>query len=284
MNIITKGIDVSYYQGDIDFAKVKASGVGFVIIRCGITGWGDAKSKKADVRFEEYYAKAKQAGLGVGVYYYSCAETVAEATAEAQLTLQLLEGKQIDYPVWYDVEEPRKLGELTKEQITDIIIAYCTTIEKAGYYCGIYANKNWLDNKMIYDKIKRFDIWLAQWTDKPTYSNPYGIWQYSNNGTIQGINERVDLNYAYKDYPSIIKSNGLNGYTKGQNQATQPTTPTQTTTKPTYKNYTIKKGDSWWKIAQQQMGSGSKCTQLAKYNGKTIFTTIHPGQTLKIPL
>ena len=194
-----KGIDVSEHNGEIDWKKVKAAGVQFAIIRAGY----DRYDKQKDVRFEENYAGAKAAGLHVGAYHYSYAKTAEQAKAEAQTMLAWLKGKSFDYPIVYDIEDASQ-ASLGKSVISDMIRAFCSTIEAAGYYAMVYANKNWLETRIDDDCKARYDVWLAQWTSKPTYAGNYGIWQYTSDGAVDGISGRVDMNIAYKDYPALI--------------------------------------------------------------------------------
>lgn len=194
-----KGIDVSEHNGEIDWKKVKAAGVQFAIIRAGYGRY----DKQKDVRFEENYAGAKAAGLHVGAYHYSYAKTAEQAKAEAQTMLAWLKGKSFDYPIVYDIEDASQ-ASLGKSVISDMIRAFCSTIEAAGYYAMVYANKNWQETRIDDDCKARYDVWLAQWTSKPTYAGNYGIWQYTSDGAVDGIAGMVDMNIAYKDYPALI--------------------------------------------------------------------------------
>ncbi len=212
-----KGIDVSVWQGAIDWKKVKAAGIEFAMLRCG---FGKNKTQ-VDGQFEANYKNAKAAGVPVGVYHYSYAQNVSDAEKEAEFCLSLLKGKQFEYPIAFDIEDKtqRNLG---KELISQIIMTFCEKVEKAGYYVCIYANKDWLDNRIHTYCKNRFDVWLAQWTSKPTYNGKFGIWQYSSKGSVNGISGNVDMNIAYKDYPLIIKANKLNGFTENKKEESKP--------------------------------------------------------------
>lgn len=202
-----RGIDVSKWQGNIDWKKVKASGVDFAILRAG---YGSAVSQK-DVTFEDNYKNAKAVGMPVGAYHYSYAKDVAGAKREAQTFLEWVKGKQFEYPVVFDIEES-SVFNLGKNTVSEIIKAFCSTVENAGYYVSVYTNKNWLDN-VVSDEVKsKYDTWLAQWASAPSYEGPYGMWQYTSSGTVDGISGRVDMDIAYKNYPEIIKRNKLNGW------------------------------------------------------------------------
>lgn len=203
------GIDVSKYQGKVDWQKVKKAGVQFAMIRAG---FGRFPSQK-DECFEENYKNATAAGVPVGAYHYSYAKSAADAKEEARVFLSWLAGKQFSYPVAYDIEEKAQ-ADLGKAAVSDIIRAFCEAVEAAGYYVCIYANKFFLDNYVDDDCKKRYDVWVAQWAAKNTYEGSYGMWQYSSTGTVDGIDGRVDLDNAYKDYPAIMKANGLNGVKK----------------------------------------------------------------------
>jgi len=203
----TKGIDVSVWQSDIDFAKVKAAGIQFVIIRAG---YGNGNKDKY---FEQNYSRAKAAGLAVGAYWYSYAASAEGAKQEAQKCVAILKGKQFEYPVYFDLEEKSQLSK-GKDFCSALITAFCDEMEAQGYFAGFYTSLSAV-NAYVTDAVKkRYAYWCAQWNDKCTYSGQYGLWQYSSKGSVSGINGNVDLDYAYVDYPSIIKKGGFNGFTK----------------------------------------------------------------------
>lgn len=202
-----RGIDVSKWQGNIDWNKVKASGVDFAILRAG---YGSVSSQK-DVTFEDNYQNAKAAGVPVGAYHYSYAKDIAGAKKEAQTFLEWIKGKQFEYPVVFDIEESATYN-LGRNTVSEIIKTFCSIVEAAGYYVSVYTNKNWLDH-VVSDEVKsKYDTWLAQWTSTPSYAGSYGMWQYTSSGTVDGISGRVDMDIAYKNYPEIIKRNQLNGW------------------------------------------------------------------------
>ena len=204
---LLKGIDVSYAQGVIDWEKVKASGlVDFAILRAGY----GKETSQIDDQFSRNYTACKQLGIPVGAYWYSYATTVAEAEQEANVCLQIIQGKQFEYPVAFDIEEARCLP-----QADAISTTFCTALENAGYYTAIYTFKSALESNFSAAVKNRYDIFLShigvQQTD---YAGDYGLWQYSWTGCIPGISGDVDLDYAYKDYPTMIQNAGLNGFTK----------------------------------------------------------------------
>lgn len=219
MEKLYRGIDVSKWQGEINWNKVKASGVQFAMLR---VGYGRFVGQ-ADETFEKNYQNAKAAGVFVGAYHYSYAKTVAQAKEEAAYCLSLLKGKTFEFPICYDVEDDRQ-KDLSKDEISDIVAAFCETLEDAGYYVSVYMNYSWLNTKVREDIFEKYDIWLAHWVNNTTFARPYGLWQYTSNGTTDGIAGRVDLNFAYKNYPDIMVKNGLNGY-KRESSPSKPNAP-----------------------------------------------------------
>ena len=203
----TFGIDVSEYQSEIDWEKVKAAGKTFAILRCG---YGRYESQ-IDRRFLENYKNAKAAGVHVGAYLFSYAVTPEQAREEAHNCLALIRGKLFEYPIVYDVETAaqRKLG---KEKLSANVQAFCETMEQNGCYVSLYSNLDFLRNVLTTAVTSRYDIWLAQWASKPTYTGAFGMWQYSAAGKVPGITGAVDLDISYKDYPSIMRKNALNGF------------------------------------------------------------------------
>ena len=208
--ITLNGIDVSKYQGNIDWQKVKASGIDFAILRLGYTGTVTRKPT-LDAKFKRNLTEAAKVGLGVGVYYYSTATSLKQAQNEAKFVIKHLKGAKLQYPVYIDTEDAMQ-RQLSKDTLTSIVKEFCETVEQAGYYVGIYANKSWFAEQLNENKLKVYDKWIAQYNDKCTYKGDYGMWQYADNGKIDGIKGNVDLNKCYKDYPKIIKKAKLNGY------------------------------------------------------------------------
>ena len=212
---ILKGIDVSYAQGMIDWEKVKASGlVDFAILRAGY----GRETTQVDTQFERNYAACKQLGIPVGVYWYSYATTVDEAEQEAKVCLQTIQGKQFEYPVAFDIEEARCLPQADALSTT-----FCTALENAGYYTAIYTFKSALESNFSAAVKNRYDIFLSHTGVQQTdYAGSYGLWQYSWTGCIPGISGDVDLDYAYKDYSTMIQNAGLNGFTKATQTIPEP--------------------------------------------------------------
>jgi GH25 family lysozyme M1 (1,4-beta-N-acetylmuramidase) len=227
------GIDVSHHQGNIDWQSVKASGkVDFCIIRAG---YGKSISQK-DAKFEQNYAGCKAQGIPVGAYWYSYAITPAEAEAEARTFLQAIAGKQFEMPVYFDIEEKKALAT-GKNNVSAIVKAFCNVMEKAGYWCGVYASRAHVQSYFDNEVKNRYSLWLAEWGTKLNYSGgEVGMWQYSDKGKINGIGGSVDMDICYVDYPTVIPAAGKNGYTKPTEDAAQaPDMPVEPPVKDTVK-------------------------------------------------
>jgi Lyzozyme M1 (1,4-beta-N-acetylmuramidase) len=206
-----KGIDVSHHQGDVDFTKVKAAGIGFVMLRAGY-GW-ENPGVQTDRKFYRNYQNAQKSGIPCGAYHYSYAKNAAQARLEADFFLKIIRGCRFAYPVAFDLED-RSQANLSRETLTDIVIAFCEKVEKAGYYVCLYSNPDWLKNRLDMERLGRFDLWLAHYAEKPGRDG-LGIWQYSSGGKVNGISGNVDLDIAYRDYPKIMRQSGRNGFSKG---------------------------------------------------------------------
>ncbi len=235
-----KGIDVSVHNGNIDWNKVKADGIEFAILRAGF----GRLEKQKDEKFEQNYAGAKAAGIPVGAYWYSYAMDEDEARLEADVFLKVIKGKQFEMPVYFDLEE-KKQFDLGKEKVSAIMRAFLERVESAGYFTGLYGSASSLTTHTADDIKTHYTIWLAHWVDKTNYSGAYGIWQYSEKGKVDGISGNVDLDICYKDFPTIIKGKGLNGWGKA-NPTPAPAEPdtdvsvTVTIGKDTYKGTLVK--------------------------------------------
>ena len=221
-----KGIDVSVHNGNIDWQKVKAGGIQFAILRAG---YGRLASQK-DERFEQNYTGAKAAGIPIGAYWYSYAMSEDEARLEADVFLSIIKGKQFEFPVYYDVEEKKQFA-LGKEKVSAIMRAFLEKVEAAGYFVGLYGSASSLNTHTSDDIKSRYTIWLAHWVNQTSYGGAYGIWQHSEKGRVNGINGNVDLDICYKDFPTIIKGKGLNGWGKAETTSTPaPDKPDTTVT------------------------------------------------------
>ena len=205
------GVDVSKYNGYPDWKKAKADGVQFAILRLG-SGYGGGY---VDKTFEYNYRECKKAGIGVGVYVAS----YLNISTEIDMTLKALKGKQLEYPIYFDIEDFSLSGRsYTNTQLTNYTVRFCSEVERAGYYVGIYSNKAFLDSRLYWERIKRYDIWIAHWNKGVNYAGKYGMHQYTNKGQWKGIPSTgeggVDTNCCFVDYPSLMKKLGINGYKK----------------------------------------------------------------------
>ena len=191
-DVKARGIDVSHHQGVIDWDKVAASGkVDFVMIRAGY----GKETSQIDTQFEANFAACKRLGIPCGAYWYSYAETAAEAKQEAKVCLSALSGKTFAYPIAYDIEEEKSL------KAADIIAeAFCGAIENAGYTPMIYASQSMLDSWFSASTKKRYAVWAAQWASACTYTGDYVLWQYTNCSQVDGISGDVDADYAYQTF------------------------------------------------------------------------------------
>ncbi len=223
-DVLAKGIDISYHNYNLyadgyetlNWDAIKVAGIEYVIIRVGDAAIG------IDPTFEKSYADAKAAGLDVGVYFYTRAMSVEEIRREAYLVLSALEGKQFEYPIYLDLEDDSIKG-VHPSLLNEMCIEFFTVLQRSGYYTGLYLNRDWLTTVIDSDTaLSCFEIWYARY---PTVAEGdemlwnadedgahLGMWQYTDKGTIEGVDTIFDFNFAYKDYPTIIKENGFNGY------------------------------------------------------------------------
>lgn len=213
------GCDISQYQKGINLSKAKKEGVKFAILRAGYTGYGNGVSKAKDTEFETHYKNAKANGLGVGAYWFSRATTYENGKAEAKYMYEnCLKGKQFEYPIYIDVEDTYYQSKAGKKAITNAIKGFCEYLEGKGYYVGVYANSNWFKNYIDASIPSKYDCWVANWGTTNPSTPAHGLWQFGGESNMIRTNKIAgyvcDQNYAYKDYPSIMKNNGLNGFTK----------------------------------------------------------------------
>ena len=203
---IRNGIDVSYYQGDIDWEAVKQSGVEFVFIRVGYRGYGTGAVRE-DPKADEYLEGATEAGLKVGAYIFSQAITPQEAKEEAAFVISKISGYNITMPIVMDFEYSENLGrlqeaDLTRREATDVVNAFGEYAVSSGYTPMIYANKSMLESSLYADEIP-YKIWLANYTTKTEYAGNYEFWQYCSDGHVDGISGKVDCDFWY-DYTPVI--------------------------------------------------------------------------------
>lgn len=193
------GIDVSKWNREIDWEKVKAAGVSFVIIRAGYRG-SSTGSLVVDPYFEDNIRGASMAGLNVGVYFFTQAVNEVEAVEEASMVLELVRDYRLDYPIFIDTEGAGGNGRadnLTVEERTLVCDAFCRTVENAGSEAGVYASRNWYHNRLEVSQLERYYIWLAEYRSVPLYDGYYHMWQYTSKGNIDGIEGNVDMNVSY---------------------------------------------------------------------------------------
>ena len=283
-----KGIDVSQWQGtEINFNKVKAAGYSFVIIRAG---YGRSAGQK-DPCFETNYKKAKAAGLKVGAYWYSYADSADDARTEAAAFISIIRGKTFEMPLYFDLEEQKQFAR-GRAFCSELVKAFCNELEAAGFWAGLYISRSYLQNYITTEVANRYALWVAEYNSRCNYGGTYGMWQYSSTGRVDGINTDVDLNYCYIDYPAEIVAAGLNGYKKqaakpqvekkpeAKPQAEKKPAKTEEKKKTTYTTYTVKKGDTLWGISQKYKTTVDKLVEINKIKNPDL---IYAGQKIKIP-
>lgn len=210
MSTTWSGIDVSEWQGNIDWNKVKASGVQFALLRIG---FGDILSypNQIDRQFKANYQKCKAAGIPVGGYFYCYAEDEAAARREAQGCLSLINGLQFEYPLYYDVEE---YDTFRTGKTNEIMKAFADVTESKDWWTGMYIYRSAAQSYLTERTKTRYAMAIAEYGPSLNYSGPYGIWQNSSTTHVNGISGNVDHDFCYVDYPSQIKAKGKNGYPK----------------------------------------------------------------------
>lgn len=262
-----KGIDVSQYQANINWEEVKKN-INFAILRLG---WIGNTEVRLDTKFERNYSECKRLGIPVGVYVYNYAASEERAISGAKWTLENLKGKTLELPVYIDMED-NTIANLGKDNLTKIVFAFNQVIEKAGYWAGVYANRNWYDNYLHKDIVKkRFTTWIAHYgTSEDRYKGEYDVMQYTSSGKVNGINGNVDMNNMYRDLINEIKSGKPTESNKTEN------VPQQTNKETTY---TVKAGDTLSGIASK---FGTTYQELARINNIENPNLIYAGQVLKI--
>lgn len=196
-----RGIDVSKYQGNIDWGAVAASGINFAIIRVGYRGSSTGVLVE-DPYFKKNIAGATKAGIKVGVYFFTQAVTEAEAVEEASMAMSLVSGYKLSYPIFIDTESASngRANGLSKSARTAIVKAFCQTVQSGGYKAGVYASKSWYTNQLSASSLSNYCIWVAQYSSSCTYTGKYDMWQYSSAGKVPGISGKVDMNISYTGY------------------------------------------------------------------------------------
>ncbi len=275
------GIDISSWQKGINLAAAKNEGVEFAILRAGF-------STTKDNQFETFYSQCKQLGIPVGAYLYSYATTVAQAQAEARALLNHLRGKKLEYPICLDIEDKCQKA-LSKDTNDAIIRAFGEIIESAGYWFSVYSNVDFYNNYCHGKTLNaKYDWWMARWSSKAYTGYNCGMTQFGGETNYIRSNKVagrvVDQNYAYYDYPNLMKQHGLNGYSKENvnvNPSSKPVVQQpQSQPQSTEVTYTVKNGDTLSGIASKY---GTSYQQIAAYNGISNSNIIYAGQVLKIP-
>ena len=209
-----RGIDISHWQGIVNFEKVKAAGIDFVIMKAG----GEEKGFYTDRNFEHNYKAAIAAGLHVGAYYFIGKSFIGDSAGvdAAHRFQKIIKGKKFDYPVFVDIETTDKQK---KHLATRAAVAFCEEMEKAGYFVGIYASDiSGFKERLNLEDLKPYTLWVAKYGERayaqPTYVKDWHIWQYTSKGKVPGVSGSVDLDESKTDYAKIIAEKGFNGYTK----------------------------------------------------------------------
>ena len=208
-------IDISYWNSDSisSWSKI-ASNIDAIILRLGFA-YTASKKMEEDDSFADYYAAAKKYNIPIGVYYFGAATTAREASREADFVISLLKkyNCKLEMPVYYDLETEDQV-DLTQAECTEVARTFCDKLKAAGYFVGIYCNKYFARDELYASRLSDYHFWIAEYNSSCTYNGAYGMWQYTETGRVSGIDRVCDKNYCYYDYPSYIKANGLNGFSK----------------------------------------------------------------------
>lgn len=268
-----KGLDVSQFQGTIDWTQVKNAGYQFAMLRAGY-GF-----KTVDSQFHRNASECNRLGIPAGVYWFCYALSPEIAVQEADGCLNTISDYRLEYPVCYDIEQAtvnyaaQNGVTMTPSLASEIVRAFCNRIEERGYYAMYYSNRNFLNTYFPADLSRRYALWYAYYND--TLDNTdCGIWQYTNQGRIPGITGNVDLDTSFTDYPSVIRNAGLNHL--NDSGSTPPPAPPALD----YTTYVIQPGDTLSEIAQR---FGTTTQTLARLNGIADPNLIYSGTTLRIP-
>lgn len=268
-----KGLDVSRFQGEVDWERVKAAGYQFAMLRAG---YGDST---VDEQFRRNASECNRIGLPVGAYWFCYAVSPENAAREADICIRTVSGYRLDYPVCYDIEQAsanyiEEQGvSFTPALAQNLVKSFCSRVESKGYFAMFYSNQSFFNTYLGAALAKRYAFWYARYTD--TFDGTdCGIWQYTNVGRIPGISGNVDLDLAYVDYPSVIRKAGLN---RLSGSAPVPPAPSPA---PQYITYVIQPGDTLSGIAQR---FGTTVSALADLNGISDPDKIYAGNTIRVP-
>lgn len=273
-----RGIDVSFYQGTIDWPAVKASGIQFAILRAGY-GLGNV-----DEQFNRNARECNGLGIPFGVYWFSYAYTEDGARQEADYCIQTIKNFEVQYPVAFDyesasVEYAASHGvSVTPELASTLVKAFCQRVEELGYFSMYYSNLDFLNNMFSSSLQQKYALWFARYSQEPELDGQ-AIWQYSSTGRVPGINGNVDMDIAYYDIANVISKAGLNKL-KGEVVTPAPAPPPSPDPGQNVIIYTVRRGDTLSGIAAR---FGTTYQAIASYNGITNPNRIYIGQRLKIP-
>lgn len=270
-----KGIDVSTWQGQIDWEKAKKE-IDFVILRLGFG------VKTLDNTAKRNIEELNRLGIPYGVYWFSYAYTEEMARNEAKKTIEYLKelGANLSYPVYFDWEgdsrdyAKKKGVTVSNDLLRKMATAFCEELKKAGYYPGIYSNPSYIKNYYGADIFKKYDLWLAHWVSKTSYEA--NVWQYSDQGTVSGINGRVDMNYCYVYYPSII--NGAQSEEEETTDAKFSVSKWGVYTVTPEVGLWLRNGASTEQKAFELMPKGAKVICYGFYNGKWYMVASESGK------
>ncbi len=269
-----KGLDVSEFQGIVDWAQVKGAGYQFAMLRAGY-GF-----RTPDQQFRRNAAECNRIGLPAGAYWFCYALSPEDARKEADGCLEAIAPYRMEYPICYDIEHAsvtyaeQNGVTITPALATQIVTAFCDRIEERGYFAMYYSNQNFLETYLSRDLNRRYALWFARYGSR--YDGiDYGIWQYTSTGSIPGIAGNVDLDTGYVDYASVIRKAGLN------HLGSKPVPPPKPTPPPAdYITYVVQSGDTLSEIAVRY---GTTYQALAALNNISDPNLIHPGQTIRVP-
>ena len=273
-----KGLDVSKFQGEVDWERVKAAGYRFAMLR---DGYG---FNTVDPQFRRNASECNRIGLPIGAYWFCYAVSPSSAVQEADGCLDTIADYKLEYPVCYDIEQASvdyASGEgvtITPELAKQLVKSFCDRIEAKGYFAMFYSNKNFLDQYLGSDIAKRYALWYARYAD--TFDGTdCAMWQYTSQGSVPGISGNVDLNLSYVDFPSVIRSAGLNRLSGGTPSPSPSPSPSPAPSTD-YITYVIQSGDTLSGIAARY---GTTVSELTRLNGISDPDRIYAGNTLKVP-
>lgn len=265
-----KGLDVSEFQGEVDWEQVKAAGYQFAMLRAGY-GYNTV-----DKQFRRNASECNRIGLPIGAYWFCYAFSPEKAVQEADGCISTVSDYRLDYPVCYDIEQAsadyiEKQGtSFTPALARNVVTGFCNRVEKEGYFAMFYTNRYFLDTYLGTELTKRYAFWYARYSSQSDGTD-CGIWQYTSTGSVPGVSGNVDLDIGYVDYPSVIKKAGLN-HLSGSAPAPSPS--------PQYITYVIQPGDTLSGIAGRY---GTTVSALAQLNGISDPNKIYAGNTIRVP-